>query len=80
MLNSANHPIGSAVTNAIGESNSRKSKETEEMERNRLLMEAFADRGSLEDLEKAVQAYEAGLKKQTPAHDKDFTERCLEVQ
>ncbi|KAF2730660.1 hypothetical protein EJ04DRAFT_410807, partial [Polyplosphaeria fusca] len=57
-LNSANRQIGFGIADAIEESNrTKKQQEAPDAERNRMLLEAFADRGSLEDLEKAIAAY-----------------------
>ncbi|KAF2270203.1 hypothetical protein CC78DRAFT_539452 [Lojkania enalia] len=60
-LGLANRKIGFAITNALDEHNVKKEaewKKIREVERNRMLMAAYGDRESLEDMERAMEVYE----------------------
>ena len=56
-LNAANRRIGFAITNALEDHNNQQSLYMSQEERNAMLLEAYGDRNSLEDLERAFNGH-----------------------
>jgi hypothetical protein len=56
-LDSANHKIAFAVYNSYDEHNRAVAKQHSQEERNRMLLESYGSRESLDDMEHALQGY-----------------------
>lgn len=56
-LDSANRKIGFAIANALEEHNNKQNQAMSQEERNMMLMEAYGERNSLEDMERALSGH-----------------------
>lgn len=69
-LDAANRKINYAITNALDHHNSQANKQLEftQEERNRMLLDAYGERSSLEDMERALAGHNMNMRMGTGPH------------